>query len=101
VDGDLTISKHERERTLLSLETRVVDGADDERSAEQFTVPAKAHRADDFVTKREAARRHVHLMLVAGRRRGRGERQRSPGLTLGGANRHGADQSGGRHSYKK
>ena len=29
VNGDLTVSEYERERTLLSLETRVVDGADD------------------------------------------------------------------------
>lgn len=91
VDGDLTVPKHEREHTLLSLEARVVDRADHERSAEQFTMPAKAHRADDFVTKREAARRHVHLMLVAGRGRGCSERQRPSGFALGRADSHGAN----------
>jgi hypothetical protein len=101
VDGDLAVSEHERHRTLLSLEARVVDRADDERPPEQLTVRAEAHCADDLVAQRKAAGWHVYLMLVAGRGWGYGERQRASGIAMGRADGSGAEQSDGPHRHEK
>lgn len=64
-------------------------------------MPAKTHRADNLVTKREAARRYVHLVLIAGRGRGCSERQRPSGFALGGADSHGGKQSGNPQTDEK
>jgi len=93
VDGDLAVSEYERDCTLLSLEARVADGADDQRSPEQLTVRAEAHCADGLVAQRKAAGWHVDLMLVARRRWGYGERQRASGIAVGRADGCGAEQS--------
>jgi hypothetical protein len=101
VDGDLAVSEYERYRTLLSLEARVADRADDERPAEQLTMGAEADCADGLVAQRKAAGWHVDLMLVAGRRWGYGERQRASGIAVGRADGCGAEQSGGPHRHDK
>ena len=101
VDGDLTVSDYERDRTLLSLEARIVDRADDQRSPEQFTVRAEAHCTDDLVPQRKAAGWHVYLMLVARRGWGRGERQGASGIALGRADGCGSEQSDSPHRHEK
>ena len=101
VNGDLAVSEYERDRTLLSLEARVTDGADDERSSEQLTMDTEAHCADGLVAQRKAAGWHVDLMLVARRRWGYGERQRASGIALGRADGCGAEQSSGPHRHEK